>query len=152
MKTEYEFGFVARLDPALTVGATPLGMRMVFTVTGGEVEGERIRGKVVGAGADWLMIGADGWGHLDVRAQVQTPDGAVLYVRYEGLIEMNDKVQQALTAPDSGSTEYADQYFRTTPRLESGDAGYAGVNHSLFVAEGRLRPGPAVEYRVYRVA
>jgi hypothetical protein len=49
------------------------------------------------------------------------------------------------------SSDWTEHYFRTAPRLESGDSRYAWVNRTLFVAEGRLHPGPVVEYRVYRV-
>jgi hypothetical protein len=36
-------------------------------------------------------------------------------------------------------------------RLETGDERYAWVNQTLFVADGRVHPGPVVEYRVHRV-
>ena len=48
------------------------------------------------------------------------------------------------------SSDFDDQYFRTTPRFETGDPRYAWVNTSLFVARGRVHPS-AVEYEVYRV-
>ena len=43
------------------------------------------------------------------------------------------------------------RYFRTSPRMETGDARYAWVNTSLFVGEGRVIEGLGVEYRVARV-
>ena len=43
-----------------------------------------------------------------------------------------------------------DQYFRTTPQFETGDARYSWLNQSIFVAEGRIAPG-GVKYKVYRV-
>jgi hypothetical protein len=49
------------------------------------------------------------------------------------------------------ATRFEDQYFRTTPRMETGDPHYAWVNHSLFVGEGRVIEGLGVEYRVSRV-
>ena len=55
--------------PNLEVGAGPYGSRLVATVTGGWVKGDRINETIVGAGADWLLIGPDGWGRLVVRAQ-----------------------------------------------------------------------------------
>ena len=62
------------------------------------------------------------------------------------MIEYND----AAHAANAGerSSDYADHYFRTAPRLETGDERYAWVNRTLFVGEGRLHPGPVVEYRV----
>jgi hypothetical protein len=37
------------------------------------------------------------------------------------------------------------------PRLETGDQRYKWVNQTQFLGQGRLVPGPTVEYRVYRV-
>ncbi len=149
MQLEYEFSYHATLKEPLAVGTTPYGNRMVFEVTGGSFEGKRLRGKVLTGGADWLLVGPDGWGRLDVRAQFVTDDGAAIYVSYYGLLEMNDNLQRATS--EAKGTDYADQYFRTAPRFETGDPRYAWLNQTLFVAEGRVRPGPAVEYRVYRV-
>lgn len=148
MDLEYEFTYHATLKEPLMVGPGPFGTRVVFEVTGGRAEGERLKGKLLGGGADWLLVGPDGWGRLDVRGQLLTDDGASIYVQYYGVLEMNDKVQNATNT--GGGTEYSDQYFRTNPRFETGDPRYAWLNQTLFVAEGRVRPG-MVEYRVYRV-
>jgi Protein of unknown function (DUF3237) len=149
MNLEYEFSYVATLNPPLEIGAGPFGIRSFFEVTGGTFEGKRLNGKITAGGGDWILFGADGYGRLDVRAQLVTNDGAAIYVNYTGLIESNDKVAQALAK--GGTTDYGDQYFRTTPRFETGDARYAWLNQSIFVAEGRVGPG-RVEYKVYRVA
>ncbi len=150
MKLEYEFTYTVSLRAPVAIGPGPFGMRMFFEVTGGIAKGARINGSLLTGGGDWILIGPDGWGRLDVRGQLHTDDGAVLYLSYFGVLEMNERVQHA-TGSSTGGTEYADQYFRTTPRLETGDPRYAWVNHTVFVAEGRIRPGPGVEYLVYRV-
>lgn len=149
MDLVYEFTYHATLKEPLVVGPGPFGTRMVFEVTGGAFEGERLRGTVLTGGADWLLVGADGWGRLDVRAQLVTDDGAAIFVAYHGVLEMSDRVQAAVAG--GTGTEYGDQYFRTCPRLETGDPRYAWVNQTVFVAEGRVRPGGGVEYRVHRV-
>ena len=149
MNLDYEFTYHATLKAPVVVGPGPFGNRSFFEVSGGRCDGTRLRGEVLTGGGDWILIGPDGWGRLDVRAQLRTDDGALIYLAYYGLLEMNDAVQRA-TAGGSG-TDYGDQYFRTNPRFETGDARYAWVNQTLFVAEGRVRPGPMVEYRVYRV-
>ena len=148
MELVHEFTFTAVLAPSVPVGPGPLGMRRIREVTGGTVVGERIRGRV-GGGGDWVLVGPDGWGRLDVRLTIHTHDGAHLYVQYFGVIEYND----AAHAANAGerSSDFADHYFRTAPRLETGDERYAWVNRTLFVADGRLHPGPVVEYRVHRV-
>ena len=148
MELIHEFTFTAVLAPAVPVGPGPLGMRRIREVTGGAVVGERIRG-VVGGGGDWVLVGPDGWGRLDVRLTIHTHDGAHLYVQYFGVIEYND----AAHAANAGerSSDFDDHYFRTAPRLETGDERYTWVNRTVFVADGRLHPGPVVEYRVHRV-
>jgi hypothetical protein len=149
VQLHYEFTYSAQLKQALNVGAGPYGARMVFEVVGGTVQGNRLNGTVLGGGADWMLVGPDGCGRLDVRAQFSTKDNAVVYMSYFGVVEMNGAVQQAVAA--GGETQFGDQYFRTAPRLETGDPRYAWVNQSLFVAEGRFLPGPGVEYNVHRV-
>ena len=149
MKLIQECSFKAMLKPPVPIGAGPIGTRMYYDVVGGEVTGERLRGKVLGGG-EWALIGPDGFLRIDVRVQVETHDGAYLYIQYVGLLGLNDAVQRALAT--GGGTDYGDQYFFTNPRMETGDPRYAWVNTTFFVGEGRALPGLGVEYRVWRPA
>jgi hypothetical protein len=148
MELVHEFDLQAELTSTLAPGAGPMGTRLVAVVGGGSVKGDRLNGTVTGPGADWVLIGPDGYGRIDVRLQIETDDGAVLYVTYTGLLEMNEKIVTATLG--DGSTEFEDQYFRTTPRLETGDERYAWVNTTIFVARGRIT-STGVEYQVSRV-
>ena len=150
MNLEHEFSYQATLKAPLDVGPGPYGTRLVVEVTGGRFEGKRLNGKILTGGADWLLAGSDGFARLDVRAQLVTDDGAAIYLSYFGVLEMNAKVQAALADPAMG-TDFADQYFRTNPRFETGDPRYAWLNQTLFVGEGRVLPNRTVEYRVCRV-
>ncbi|HVX32416.1 MAG TPA: DUF3237 domain-containing protein [Solirubrobacterales bacterium] len=149
MELAHEFTFDAHLAPAVPVGEGPFGRRHIRVVTGGEVTGERISGKVGTGGADWILVGPDGWGRLDVRLTILTDDGAAIYVQYLGVIEYNAAAQAANAG--ERSSDFEDHYFRIAPRLETGDERYDWVNRTLFVGAGRLHPGPVVEYRVSRV-
>lgn len=150
MNLEYELSYRATLKAPLAVGPGPYGTRLVVEVIEGSFEGKRLRGKLLSGGGDWLLAGADGFGRLDVRAQMVTEDGAAIYVSYFGLLEMNAKVQQTLGDPKN-ATDYGDHYFRSAPRFETGDPRYAWLNQSLLLGEGHILPGRTVEYRVYRV-
>jgi hypothetical protein len=150
MNLEHEFSYQATLKAPLDVGPGPYGTRLVVEVTGGRFEGKRLKGKILTGGGDWLLVGSDGFARLDVRAQLVTDDGAAIYVSYFGVLEMNAKTQAALADPAMG-TDFADQYFRTNPRFETGDPRYAWLNQALFVGEGRVLPNRTVDYRVYRV-
>jgi hypothetical protein len=144
-----EFTFTARLAESVPVGPGPFGNRRIREVLGGAVSGERIAGVVGTGGGDWILTGEDGYGRLDVRLTINTDDGAYLYVQYFGVIEYNEAAQAANAG--TRSSDYDEHYFRTAPRIETGDQRYAWVNRTIFVGEGRLHPGPVVEYRVYRV-
>lgn len=146
MKLEPLMTLKATIGETMAVGDGGTGTRMVANVTGGEFEGERLRGTVQASGADWVVIGTDGYGRIDVRIVLSTDDGANVYVTYRGLLEYNDAINRAFTA--GGSTEFGDAVLMTQLRFETGDERYAWLNHTLAIAEGRLHPG-AVEYRVY---
>ena len=56
---------------------------------GGEVSGDRLKGSIApSAGGDWLLIGQDGYGRLDVRNTVVTVDDACIYIQLHGLVEL----------------------------------------------------------------
>lgn len=146
MKLELLFSYHAILTNSLEVGAGPYGTRLIVEVDGGEFEGPKLKGRIRNAAAaDWLSI-TDTHGHLDVRATLETHDGAFIYLEYTGKIEMTEAVVKAIGG--EGSTEFGDQYFFTTPRMQTGDERYSWVNNIVCVAQGRLRPG-RVEYNVY---
>jgi len=138
---------VTRLDE---VGRGPFGHRVIGNVTGGKFDGPRLGGTVVGAGADWLLLGDDGYGRIDVRVTFRTNDGAHIFVQYYGLIEITSDVR-AILAGQHGETPFGGQYFFTHPRLETGDAQYSWVNHTFFVGQGRLLTGPRVEYQIFKL-
>ncbi|MBI2964323.1 MAG: DUF3237 domain-containing protein [Deltaproteobacteria bacterium] len=147
---EYEFTYRAALNPLIDIGAGPYGNRIVGEVIGGDFSGPRLKGKVLSGGADWALVGADGRLRIDVRLQLLSDDGAAIYLAYYGILEFNEKMQQALA--QGGGTEFADHYWRTNPRFETGHPKYAWMNHGVFIGEGRMLPGRIAEYRVYRVS
>ena len=141
MNLVQEFTFTATLKPPLPIGPGPIGTRMYYDVTGGEMSGDRLRGTLLGGG-EWALAGADGFVRIDVRLQVETHDGAHLYIQYSGLLELNEAVQRALAS--GTGTGYGEQYFYTNPRIETGDARYAWVNTTFFIGEGHILPGLGV--------
>lgn len=144
MELIHEFDLAGDLKPAVVFGS-----RMFLELVGGRVSGVRLNGTLLSGGGDWIVLGADGWGQIDVRGQIETDDGAFIYSHYTGLLELNDKVVHA--SASSSATDWNDQYFRTSPRFETGDERYRWLTTSLFVAEGHLL-SDGVEYRVFRVS
>jgi hypothetical protein len=138
----------AELREPVAVGAGPFGSRQIYDITGGSFEGARLNGKLLPSGADWLLVDDNNVARLDVRATLETHDGARIYMQYNGVLLLNDKVLQAMAS--AGETQFGDTYFVTQPRFETGDERYAWLNSVMAVAEGRTLPN-AVEYRVSAV-
>ena len=149
MNLVQECSFTAGLRQPLPIGAGPIGTRMYYDVSGGELTGDRLNGKILGGG-EWALIGPDGFLRVDVRLQIETHDGAFLYLQYFGLLGANEIVQNALAT--GGETSFEDQYFYTNPRFETGDERYTWLNQTFFVGQGRIAPDLGVEYRLFRPA
>ena len=62
----------ADLKPPAEIGTGLYGTRMVFGVTGGHFEGARLWATLSPSGGDWLLLDANGVGHLDVRIILET--------------------------------------------------------------------------------
>jgi hypothetical protein len=77
-------------NPAEMIGPTPEGLRVNVYITGGEIIGPRLKGRVLPVGGDWLTIRSDGVGILDIRATIETPDGALIYLSYSGVADTGE--------------------------------------------------------------
>jgi hypothetical protein len=117
---------VLRLATAATldIGSTPQGTLTIFPVTG-SFEGERLRGKVLAGGGDWVVARSDGTFTLDLRVTLETDDGGLIHLTFTGV------------------RDDANHYFRTVPRFETAAPKYAFLNRLLAVGIGEIRPdGP----------
>jgi len=109
--------------PTQNVGAGPRGTRLTFPIVGGSFEGDRLRGKVLPGGDDWVLRRPDGVLELDLRITLETDDGALIHMTFEGIRD-----DGARGAP----------YFRTLPRFETADTKYAFLNRLLAVGAGEI--------------
>ena len=107
------------------IGATPRGKLSIFPITGGSFEGERLRGKVLAGGGDWVVANANGTFDLDLRVTLETDDGALIHMTFAGV------------------RDDANGYVRTLPRFETAMPKYEFLNRLVAVGVGEIRPaGP----------
>ncbi len=124
---------IALRTPFILAGC-PFGTRVIVEVDAARLEGERIQASMVGrANADWLTIGDDGTGALDVRSLSETDDGALVFCHYTGRIDL------------AAQTSWA------TPLFETGDERYAWMNARQFVAKGST-DGATLVYDVFELS
>lgn len=110
-------------SPTQNIGAGPHGTRLTFPIIGGSFDGDRLHGKVLPGGDDWVVKRADGVLELDLRITLQTEDGAFIHMTFEGIRD-----DAAPGAP----------YFRTLPRFETAEAKYSFLNRLLAVGTGEI--------------
>lgn len=128
-----------QLQAPIVLEGTPSGTRRIVELTDITLEGGRLRAKQKGAAAaDWLLVGPDGTGTLDVRYCVETHDGALVYVSYAGRLDV------------SGGIGAAPVY--ATPLFETGDARYAWLNKIQAVAKGTIDQSRVLTYEMYELS
>ncbi|WP_116366689.1 DUF3237 domain-containing protein [Parahaliea mediterranea] len=130
---DHLFSYHAILQsPPEVIGPVAEGLRLNYYVTGGEVSGPRVRGKVRPVGADWLTIRTDGVGILDVRATIETHDQALIYIAYQGVADFGENGYKAALDGDLPATVG----LRCAPRLQSSHPDYLWVNRIQCVLVG----------------
>ena len=127
----------SRPADAIDLGVTPSGQRYMVEILESQWEGERLHAhlKQGTVAADWLVVGPDGTGHIEIRLTLETHDGALIYVEYQGRRDFI-KVQEGIDAP-----------VYITPRFETSDERYLWLNKIQAVGKGTL----VGERRVYEV-
>jgi cytochrome P450 len=115
----------------------PKGTRLIVEVKSAEWIGENFKAKQIGApSGDWALLSADGTLSIDVRATLETDDGAMIYVSYQGRSDYS----RAGAAP-----------IVTAPLFETNDPRYAWLNKVQAIARGHAQGMSKLVYDVYEV-
>ena len=149
LKSRHLFTITMKLPPVLELGDTPAGNRRVFTVSGGEFVGDRLRGEVLPqAGSDLLLVRADGSSQQDVRLILKTDDGALILMTYRGVRHASPEVSARIARGErvTGS----DYYLRTAPFFEASSPKYAWLNKIVSIGIGERQPD-GVSYEVFEI-
>jgi Protein of unknown function (DUF3237) len=117
---------------AYRVSGGPFGNRIIASISEGRWDGERLSGKIVGAGGDWAMPGPGDAMLLDVRQVIQTDDGAIVYVTYHGRCDRSRGT------------------YTVAPTFETSDDRYAWLNTVQAVGKGRFANG-RLNYEMFEV-
>ena len=117
------------------LGATPAGTRIVQEIVSARLEGERVQASLKGvAAADWLAIDERGVATFDIRMTLETDDGAILYLAYEGRADW------------SGGLGKGPVY--AAMRFEAGDPRYQWINALQPVGKGEVGEGGVLVYEI----
>ena len=141
------FDMHVELEPAQAI-ATATGTRLTFIAAGGQVAGPEVNGQVLPGGGDWLRIGNDRVGRVDVKVSLRTDDGVFIHFESGGIVKVPDDGLARLGAGEA--VAYDESYVRTTPRFETADERYAWLSQIVTVGYNALSPDH-IEYRIYQV-
>ena len=149
-KLEHVTSIVARFAEAEVIGPVAEGFVANYYVTGGELLGPKITGKVLPVGGDWFTVRPDGVGTLDVRLTFETDDGAIIYTHYYGNSNLGpDGYQQAVdgTQPSEDGLD-----LRTCPRFQTAHPNYQWLNAAFCIGLGKsFIERHTVNYDIYQV-
>ena len=135
-------------NPPETIGPTPDGLRINFYIAGGVVTGQKISGRFLPVGADWAIMRTDGVGVLDIRATIETSDGALVYVAYQGVIDAGEDGYQQFLEGNTPST----LPLRGAPRLMTSHPDYLWLNRLQCVNVGEADVANSrVAYDLYAI-
>lgn len=123
--SDYVFTIRATIAEAMTVGATARGSIRAIPITGGTVEGDRLRGRVVPGGADWQRTRDDGVTELEATYAIELDDQTLVKVVNRGII--------------AAQTE-GERYFRTAVQFTAPAGPHAWLNEALFLCRAGLDP------------
>jgi hypothetical protein len=131
LQTKYVFTITANIGAVTTAGDIGGGVRRIIPITGGEVRGDNINGKVCPFGADFQIIRPNELIELEAKYAFETDDGAVVYVENTGLRFGPLDLLQKLKRGEPVDPKLI--YFRTVPRFETGSEKYRWLMQHLFI-------------------
>jgi hypothetical protein len=146
---EHILSYYINVTPPEMMGAVPDGLRLNFYITGGEITGPKVFGKVRPVGADWVNVRRDGIALIDVKSVFQTQDGALIYVTVEGTADLGENAYEQTLA---GTPPPSPTRFRSFPRFHTAHPQYLWLNrlHGLGIGEASFNQF-RVAYDVYAV-
>jgi len=122
LQTEFLMTLYASLDPPQIADANSV----IFNTTAGWVEGPRIKGKILPPSGDWGRVMPGGVFRLDVRGTIQTDDGEVIFISYNGARLCPKETQERFV---KGEVLKADEcYFLSAPTFQTKSEKYAWLN------------------------
>ena len=121
-----------------TVTLEPTPERRIIDITGGEVSGPKLSGRILPGGADWQIIRADGVAVLEARYTIEADGGALVYVQNFGYRHgPADVLAQLFQGEDVDPARY---YFRGAPVFETSAPALDWLNRTIAVCTGVRTP------------
>ena len=140
--------FFIEIKKPFVIGKTPGVDRRIGEIPGGYFQGERLNGKILSSGSDWQVVRDDGAWMINVRTVLETDDGHLISMAYQGLRHGPPEVLAAIGRGEQVSP--LAYYMRVTASFETASEKYGWVNRVVTVAHGHRLAGGAI-YNVFEI-
>ena len=145
---EHIFSFDAKLESPEVIGPVSPGILANFYCLGGEITGPKLQGKCRAVGGDWLTVRTDGVAILDVRVTLESYDGALIAVTYNGVADLGKDGHQGFL---EGNLP-ARVPLHVIPRCQTAHPGYLWLNRLQCLRIGEVDLEHSyVSYDVYAI-
>jgi hypothetical protein len=138
LQTRYVFTITARIGEVVTAGEIGHGVRRIIPITGGEVRGADVNGKVLAFGADFQIIRPNELIELEAKYAFETDDGAIVYVENKGIRFGPVDLLERLKRGEAVDPQLI--YCRTVPKFETGAEKYRWLMENIFIGSVARRP------------
>ncbi len=142
------FTFFLEINRPYNVGKTPVADRRIAELTGGYFEGARLKGKILPSGSDWQSIREDAAVMINVRTLLETDDGALIGMRYQGLRHGPKEIIDAIARGEAVNPN--SYYMRVSLTFETASEKYGWLNRIVSVAHGHRLSNGAI-YNVFEI-
>jgi hypothetical protein len=146
---EHIFSYRVGIEKPQVIGPTAEGLRAVVPVAEGEITGPKLYGRVLpGSSGDWVTVRTDGIQVIDVRATVETDDGALIYASYTGIGDLGENGYRNYLKGVRPQT----LAIRATARFQTAHPQYLWLNRLQCLNVGEINlEKREVRYDVYAV-
>ena len=136
MLPQFEYAFQTRVVTGdvlrMPYGA---GERLMVQITGGDIDGPRLKGRILTGGVEWPTYRPDGVGMVDARYTFQSHDGVYINIHNRGYRRAPPDVMKRMNALED-DIDPRDYYIRTTPIFEAPPGPYGWMADHCFVGIG----------------
>jgi hypothetical protein len=123
VSTQYLMTLYAPLGPGQEIDSS---LEVNEVRPGGWVIGPQIKGTLLAPAGDWSRALPSGVSRLDVRATIQTDDGALIYISYSGIYKDSEETEARATKGEVLTSK--DMYFVIAPTMQTSAKKYDWLN------------------------
>lgn len=132
-KLTHVFSIFADIATPRNAGPSPLGARLHIPITGGRVDGPKLKGRVLPGGSDWPVIMPDGNSQIDAHYSIELDDGTLIYVHNKGMrISSQDALSRVREGEELPSEEF---YMFAAPVFDAPNGVHQWLRERIFVSK-----------------